>query len=565
MKRFNAKLLAGKIALACLMALLAAGSSSAQSGRPKVLVLRPATAVDEKVVDKFQWQLAKELDRSGKFDIVKKGDYQKAIKALNLDRDATVPDSLIPVMMDSLQATIYAFGTLEQPGGKKTRIDAKVDYVIPHNDFTIEGEAVSVENEDKVGELARLAIEPLLIASERISLMSIARSYFNSAIYDKAIENYEKLLKLVPDDINVHYMIGLSHLKAQSKDAAFAKFEQILAEIDPDHKPTLEILASTSFGDEDFEQALKYYSKLAALEPDNFEYTRYWAYSLEKLNRKAEAAEVYEKLLQIKDNDPNIRNMVGYYYYTLADSLEKAGDSTAAMATAEKATVHMQRSVELCSESKDKGIEGWTKIHCNRLNLLALCQLKCSKNDEALETLQKLVELDPQDQYAYYRMGMIYYDRKQWTKAIDLFSKALPLVPENVKVGIYQRIGRMYDKQLKNYPKAIEAYNKLIPLLPAKNKNTYIFLRGVANYSLANQLDYAEDQNADLDQLIQDEKMTVARADRALSIYDRAEADLKRVTGRYTKSAKEHLANIVQLRDRLNKIKTQIEYYEKTK
>ncbi len=565
MKRFNAKLLAGKIALACLMALLAAGSSSAQSGRPKVLVLRPATSIDEKVVGKFQWQLAKELDRSGMFDIVKKSDYEKALKALNLNRNATVPDSLIPVMMDSLQAAIYAFGTLEQPGGKKTRIDAKVDYVIPRNDFTIEGEAVSVENEDQVGELARLAIEPLLIASERISLMSIARSYFNSAIYDKAIENYEKLLKLTPDDINVHYMIGLSHLKVNAKDAAFAKFEQILTEIDPDHKPTLKILASTSFGDENFEQALKYYSKLAALEPDNYEYTRFWAYSLEKLNRKAEAAEVYEKLLKIKDDDPNIRNMVGYYYYTLADSLEKAGDSTAAIAAAEKATAHMVSSVNLCSGLKGSGMEGWTKTHCNRLNLLALCQMKAHKNDEALETLATLTELDPQDQYAYYRMGMINYDRKQWTKAIDLLNKALPLVPDNMKVAIYQRVGRTYDKQLKNYPKAIEAYNKLIPLLPAKSKNTYIFLRGIANYSLANQLDYAVDQGADIDQLIQGGKMTASRADRALSIYDKAEADLQRVTGRYAKSAKEHLANIVQLRDRLNKIKTQIEYYEKTK
>lgn len=270
MKRFDAKLLAGKIAITCLLVLLAAGSSFAQSGRPKVLVLRPATSVDKKVVDKFQWELAKELDKSGKFDIVNKSDYEKILKALNLDRDAVVPDSLIPAMMDSLEAMFYAFGTLEQPGGKKTQISARVDYVNPRYDFSVEGEVVSVPSEEKMGDLARLAIEPLLIASERISLMGIARSYYNSAIYDKAIENYDKLLKLVPDDIDVHYMIGLSHLKAHTMDAALAKFEQILAEIDPAHKATLKILATTYFGDENFEQALKYYEKLAALEPDNF-------------------------------------------------------------------------------------------------------------------------------------------------------------------------------------------------------------------------------------------------------------------------------------------------------
>jgi len=256
---------------------------------------------------------------------------------------------------------------------------------------------------------------------------------------------------------------------------------------------------------------------------------------------------------------------VGYYYYNLADSLEKAGDSTAAMAAVEKAVIHMERSVNLCLGFKDKGVDGWNKMHCNRLNLLALSQMKAQKNDEAMVTLSKLGEMNPEDQYAYYYIGKINYDSKQWTKAIDFYSKALPLVPDNMKAGIYQRIGRTYDKELRNYPKAIETYNKLIPLLPAKNKNTYIFLRGIARYSMANQLDYGEQQNVDMNQLIMDGKMTNARADRALGIYDKAEADFQKVTGRYAKSAKEHLANIAQLRDRLTKVKKQIDYYERTK
>ncbi len=565
MKRLDAKLFTCNIALVCLLFLLAAGSVLAQSGRPKVLVLRPDTEVEDKVVGKFQWELAKALDKSGKFDIVKKGDYEKALKALNLDKDAMVPDSLIPVMMDSLKAAIYAFGTLDQPGGKKTRINTKVDYVIPRNDFTIEGQDVSVASEDKVSDLAKLAIEPLIIASERISLMSIARSYFNSAIYDKAIENYEKLLALVPDDLNIHYMIGLSHLKAKTMDAAMAKFEQILAEFDPAHKATLEILASTYLGDKTFEQSLKYYEKLAALEPDNYDFTRYWVYSLEQLNRKAEAAEVYDKLLLIRDEDPQIRNMVGYYYYILADSLEKAGDSTAAMAAVEKAIEHMERSVELCWGFRDKGVDGWTKIHCGRLNWLIRSQLKARDNDGALLILTKLAEMDPEDQYAYYRMAGIHYEKKQWTKAIELYNKAVLLIPENFKVQAYSRIARAYDKELNNYPRAIEAYTKLIPISPAKNKNGFILSRGIASYSLANQLDYGEQQNVDMNQLIMDGKMTVARADRALGLYARAEADFQKVTGRYAKSAKEHLVNITQLRDRLTKIKQQVDYFERTK
>lgn len=565
MKRIECFLPAKLLGIAGLAVLFLAGSIFAQSGRPKVLVLRPETTVEKKVAEKFQWELAEALDKSGKFDIVKKGDYDDYLKEKDIDGEKPVPDSLIPSMMESLEATIYAYGTLEQPGGEDTPVKAKVDYIIPRNDYTIEGDEISVENQDKVEDLARMATETLITASERISLISIARSYFNSAIYDKAIENYEKYLKLVPGDIDCHYMIGLSHLKAQTMDTALAKFEQILAEINADHKPTLEILATTHFTDENFEQALKYYEKLAALEPDNFEYTRYWAYSLEKLNRKDEAAKVYEQLIRIEDEDPNIRNMIGYYYYSKADSLEKAGDSTSAMAAVEKAVVHMERSVELCRQHGDPSDPVWTKTHCSRLNLLALSLIKCKQNDAALVTLTMLVEMDSNDQYAHYRMGHIEYDKKHWPATIEHYNKALLVVPDNYKVIIYRRMGRAYDRELKNYPKAIEAYTKAIPLLQGRDKNIVTFQRGVANYDYANQLDYAIDQNADIDQLIQDGKMTIARADRALRVYDRAESDLRQVTGRYAKSAKEHLDNIAQLRDRLTKIKTQIDYYEKTK
>jgi tetratricopeptide (TPR) repeat protein len=249
----------------------------------------------------------------------------------------------------------------------------------------------------------------------------------------------------------------------------------------------------------------------------------------------------------------------------LADSLGKAGDSTAAMAAVEKAVTHMERSVELCWGFKDKGVDGWNKMHCNRLNLLALSQMKAQKNEEAIVSLAKLAEMNPEDQLAYFQMARIYYGQKKWTKAIDLYNKALPVIPDNYKPTVYSRIARAYDKQLKNYPKAIEAYTKLIPIAPPKNKNGAILSRAIARYSLANQLDYAEDQNVDMDQLIQDGKITIARADRALGLYDKAEADFQKVTGRYAKSAKEHLANIAQLRDRLTKIKKQIDYYERTK
>ena len=238
------------------------------SGRPKVLVLAPKSDLDWEVVQKFRWNLAEVLDKSGKFDIVTQDELKKYRKQLKIGRQSYVPDSLIPAMLDSFKANIYTVSTLKQEGGAGTPMSAKVDYIIPKNDLTIEGEEFSVENEDKSLELAEKVAQTIIVQSEKISLRNIARSYFNSAIYNKAIENYRKLLKLDPNDVNVHYMIGTAYLKMDSVDTALAKYEQILSELDPNHIPTREILASTYFSREDYKNAVKHYKILAELKPD---------------------------------------------------------------------------------------------------------------------------------------------------------------------------------------------------------------------------------------------------------------------------------------------------------
>jgi tetratricopeptide (TPR) repeat protein len=565
MKRFSAKL---PVVTAMMAMLILAGSLLAQSGRPKVLVLRPsATIEDAKVIEKFQWELASALDKSGKFDIVKKGDYENAMKAFNLDKDGMVPDSLVPAIMDSLQALIYASGNLEQPGGKKTQLSAKIDYVSPTYDFTIEGNEVTVTSEDQVEDLARKATESLIIKSEAISLKGIARSYYNSAIYDKAIENYEKLLVLAPEDINVHYMVGLSYLKAENKEAAFAKFQQILADINPDHKPTLEILATTNFADENFEEALKYYQKLAEVDPQNYDYTRYWAFSLEKLERKSEAMDVYRKLVQIRDEDPAIRGMMGYYYYVLADSLDKAKATDEAKNLAVQACDNLKRAVDLENNSEgNKTDPQWINAHCQKLFLLGRSEMLCGKNAEALATLTDLTGLMPEYQYAFYYMAQIAYDQKNWNKSIEFFNKAAEQGPASISYVAYRRTASIYDKELKQYNNAANALTNALKVVPAADKPTVIFLRGMAYHDYGNQLDYTSEQDIDMDELIQAGKMTTERADQALGLYDKAAADFALVTsGKLAKSASEHLDRIAQLRDRVNKIKQQISYYEKTK
>ncbi|MFH1069008.1 MAG: tetratricopeptide repeat protein, partial [Candidatus Glassbacteria bacterium] len=417
---------------------------------------------DRKLVEQFQWDLAKALDKSGYFDIVTQKDYENYLKIHNLAKANSIPDSILPQMMDDLQAAIYARTKFSQPGGKGTACSARVEYVFPKNDYTIPGEQLSVESEKQCEDLAKNCISVIVTASEKISAMSIARSYFNSAIYDKALENYQKLVQMEPKNINYHYMIGMCYLKLNQNDQAVAEFENIINALDPNNIQAHEALANYYFTAENFEGALKHFKKLAELKPNDYAYTQYWAFALMKLNRPDESIEVYEKLLKIRDEDPSIRHQMAYYYYSKANDLEAAGDSAAAKSTARKAVAHMLRSVELCNQAADPANPAWIKTHCDRLNLLALAQRKAEDLDGAIASLTKIIELDPSYPNASFNMGIYAQRDKKYDKAIEYYNKALKSADDSQKGTIFQQIGYISQREQSNFSQAIEAYTNAL-------------------------------------------------------------------------------------------------------
>jgi tetratricopeptide (TPR) repeat protein len=542
------------------------------TGRPKILILPPVTEVDKKVAESFQWDLAKALDGSGTFDIVNEKQYKNYLKGMKLDRQPTIPDSVVPLMMDSLKVSIYTKGTLDQPGGKGTELKALVDFIYPRNDFTIEGEEQTVADEKQTKELSKQVAEVIIRASEKISCMSIARDYYNSSIYFKAIEYYNKFLTFEPNSINTMYLIATSYLKMDSIDTAVSHYENILANVDPEHIPSRDILAKTFFGREDFENAYKHYKVLAEMKPDEYEYTQFEAYSLYNLEPKDRSLDAFNRLIEIKDEDPGIRNTVGYLYYSKALELEQAGDSASVREQAKLALRHFQRMVEMYKDPESSTGEGQNtdpdrqKKYCDAINWCALCYIKAGDIPNALKEYSELVSVDPAYSNAYYYMFSYANKLKRSDDVLRYGQEALKYTAENLHYSIYSIMGRIYYREKKNFTKAIETYTKALTVAPANRKLITLLFRGLSYYDMAQRLDYSHDENADMNDLIDQGKMTSPKAEQALANYDKSLADLNKVTsGRYAKSAKAHISNIAQLKKRLEKIGKQIDYYEQTK
>ncbi|HKK00538.1 MAG TPA: tetratricopeptide repeat protein [Desulfuromonadales bacterium] len=77
-----------------------------------------------------------------------------------------------------------------------------------------------------------------------------------------------------------------------------------------------------------------------------------------------------------------------------------------------------------------------------------------------IQLLQKMVEQTPRNRRAWVELGNTYFDSKQYMSAVQAYSRALELQPDDPDVltdqGVmYRRLG-MYDRAIANFKKAIK-------------------------------------------------------------------------------------------------------------
>jgi tetratricopeptide (TPR) repeat protein len=97
----------------------------------------------------------------------------------------------------------------------------------------------------------------------------LANVYFDAEQWPSAIDNYERSLKLDPNNPDVSTDLGVSYFYTNRTDEALAQFERSL-KISPNHTKTLLnkgiVLA---FGKENLEAAAKEWKRVVELAPDS--------------------------------------------------------------------------------------------------------------------------------------------------------------------------------------------------------------------------------------------------------------------------------------------------------
>ncbi len=118
------------------------------------------------------------------------------------------------------------------------------------------------------------------------------------------------------------------------------------------------------------------------------------------------------------------------------------------------------------------------------------------KYKEAIEPLEKAINLNPDFHEAYYNLGISYEHLGQYKKAIKALEEVVKLSPQDANV--YYALGFAYYKK-KKYKKAVTAFDRSISLKPnnafafSKLGDTYLAMgkkdKALEQYEILKRLD----------------------------------------------------------------------------
>ncbi|CAD5235236.1 unnamed protein product [Bursaphelenchus xylophilus] len=216
--------------------------------------------------------------------------------------------------------------------------------------------------------------------------------------YDKAIEEFEKVLKAYPDNSDVLKILGALYARQSEKD----NLPQEIVE-------------------ERRRKAREYLQKAAKNNPDDLEILIDLAVLLQRFDVK-EAINTYNKIIeQFKAHDspvpPEIENNMGVLYF-ISKKFDKARECFIAC-----------REILVSADKFDAKLKG--SIVTVTYNL-ARCDEKLSKFGEAERIYKGILKKRPSYMDAMFRLGCIYYKRGNNNLAINSFKEVMAADPKNV-------------------------------------------------------------------------------------------------------------------------------------
>lgn len=231
----------------------------------------------------------------------------------------------------------------------------------------------------------------------------------------KAADAFMVARTIDPTQLDAHKNLAFVYMRAQNDSAATVVYHEIL-KAKPDDVDALTILADMSAAKKDYAGAVAYYAKALAADSTNARATHGIALCYDYLGQRDNAMAAYEKALQARPDDKDLRFNYGRLYY-LREEFEKSIEQFLMVIAQEPNDLDANMNAGIAylkvGERTDKAIQeiegkgmNMTKQQTKDLEILKAQQKEIFA--KALPYLQKATEVAPTNSSAWYNLGVAY-------------------------------------------------------------------------------------------------------------------------------------------------------------
>ncbi len=142
--------------------------------------------------------------------------------------------------------------------------------------------------------------------------------YYSQGKYKQAIEQFQRILSIDPDNISANYLLGTACLETQQRPKAMQLFKEVLR-LQPDNDEALNSLAYMYAEDEvNLDEGLRMARKAVDLDPSNGAYFDTLGWLLFKKGMNSEALLSFQKA-EMYVHDSVVYEHMGDVYYAIKE------------------------------------------------------------------------------------------------------------------------------------------------------------------------------------------------------------------------------------------------------
>lgn len=258
-------------------------------------------------------------------------------------------------------------------------------------------------------------------------LYNKAVASYDRGAYEMAIQEYEKALKLDPDNVDILVNLGAVCLQKRRADQAIEYFTKAL-ELAPNNSMALYDIGKAYMFKEDYRLALVAFRQGLELQPEDIEIKRLIVSCYRAIGSFKEAVSIMLGMIdKISDN--------------LDLMMELGGDLKMLARYDDALEVYKKASDAVCNAIEPlKGIFD--------------CQMRLGNKDKAQTALKRMLMIDSSNQEAVVKLAELYIGDGKIQEAVELVTKALETIesPAMVREKYNEMVRRLPILRKKNAP-----------------------------------------------------------------------------------------------------------------